>query len=40
VRTVPCDDPHVQATLHPVVSWHEVSLDPTADGWRGRVVAR
>ncbi|MBA2281846.1 MAG: archease [Acidimicrobiia bacterium] len=40
VRTVPCDDPHVEARLHPVVSWHEVSLDPVVDGWRGRVVAR
>jgi SHS2 domain-containing protein len=40
VRTVPCDDPHVIATLPPVMSWHEVSLDPDADGWHGRVVAR
>jgi hypothetical protein len=42
LSTVPAHDPHVAAALPHVVSWHEVSLEPTGngDGWRGRVVAR
>lgn len=42
VATVPAADPHVSAALPHVVSWHEVSLEPTGSNgaWRGRVVAR
>lgn len=42
VVTVPADDPHVDAALPHVVSWHEVCLEPDGEGtgWHGRVVAR
>jgi hypothetical protein len=39
--TVPADDPHVQAALPPVISWHEVALEAGPGGdWSGRIVAR
>lgn len=41
VDTVPVDDPHVQSSLPPVISWHEVSLEAGPGGdWSGRIVAR
>lgn len=40
VEVVPAAEPRVHASLPHVLSWHEVSLDPDADGWHGRVVAR
>lgn len=45
VCSVPADDPHVDASLPSVLSWHEVSLDQHGNGssasaWRGRVFAR
>ena len=39
--TVAADDPHVQPSLPPVISWHEVTLEPSPAGdWYGRIVAR
>ena len=39
--TVQADHPHVRSELAPVISWHEVSLEPRAGGgWTGRIVAR
>ena len=41
VDTVPVDDPHVQSSLPPVISWHEVRLDANPAGdWSGRIIAR
>lgn len=41
IDTVAADDPHVQAALPPVISWHEVTLEPEPDGsWSGRIIAR
>jgi SHS2 domain-containing protein len=41
VDTVAADDPHVQPSLPPVISWHEVLLEPGPGGvWSGRIVAR
>jgi hypothetical protein len=41
IDTVSADDPHVHVTLPPVISWHEVSLEPDdTGGWSGRIVAR
>lgn len=41
IDTVAADDPHLQASLPPVISWHEVTLEPGASGdWSGRIVAR
>jgi hypothetical protein len=41
IDTVPVDDPHVQSSLPPVISWHEVSLDAGPGGdWSGRIIAR
>ena len=41
IDTVPADDPHVQPLLAPVISWHEVTLEPGASGtWSGRIIAR
>jgi len=41
IDTVSADDPHVHPSLPPVISWHEVSLEPDAAGdWSGRIVAR
>ena len=41
VDTVRADDRHLQPALAPVVSWHEVTLEPDAvGGWSGRIVAR
>ena len=41
VGTVPVADPHVEAALPHVVSWHEVCLEPDGErgAWRGRVCA-
>lgn len=41
VGTVPVADPHVEAALPHVVSWHEVCLEPVDErgAWRGRVCA-
>ena len=39
--TVDAGHPHVRSGLGPVVSWHEVTLEPGPDGgWTGRIVAR
>ena len=39
--TVQADLPHVRSGLAPVISWHEVTLEPGTDGgWSGRIVAR
>lgn len=39
--TVQADQPHVHSELAPVISWHEVTLEPCPDGgWSGRIVAR
>lgn len=39
--TVDADHPHVRSDLAPVISWHEVTLEPGPDGgWSGRIVAR
>jgi SHS2 domain-containing protein len=39
--TVEADHPHVHSDLAPVISWHEVTLEPDAHGgWSGRIVAR
>jgi SHS2 domain-containing protein len=39
--TVQADLPHVHSELAPVISWHEVSLEPApGGGWAGRIVAR
>ena len=39
--TVQADLPHVHSELGPVISWHEVTLEPGPDGgWWGRIVAR
>lgn len=39
--TVEADHPHVHSELAPVISWHEVSLEPGPHGgWTGRIVAR
>jgi hypothetical protein len=41
VHSVPVDPEHDHASLGPVVSWHEVTLEPAGDGtWSGRIVAR
>ncbi|MBA2496498.1 MAG: archease [Acidimicrobiia bacterium] len=41
VQVVPADDAHVNGVVPPLLSWHEVSLAPQADGgWVGRVAAR
>jgi hypothetical protein len=41
VDTVPVDDPHLQSSLPPVISWHEVRLDVNPGGdWSGRIIAR
>jgi hypothetical protein len=41
VGTVPAADPHVEAAMPHVVSWHEVCLEPDGErgAWRGRVCA-
>ena len=39
--TVDAEHPHVHSDLGPVISWHEVTLEPGPDGgWIGRIVAR
>lgn len=39
--TVQADLPHVHSELAPVISWHEVTLEPgPGGGWSGRIVAR
>jgi hypothetical protein len=39
--TVQADLPHVHSELAPVISWHEVTLEPEpGGGWSGRIVAR
>lgn len=39
--TVQADQPHVRSDLAPVISWHEVTLEPCPrGGWSGRIVAR
>lgn len=39
--TVQADLPHVRSDLGPVISWHEVTLEPgPGGGWSGRIVAR
>jgi SHS2 domain-containing protein len=41
VHSVPVDPEHDHPALGPVVSWHEVTLEPSSDGdWYGRIVAR
>lgn len=41
IDTVSADEPHVDATLPHVLSWHEVTLEPDENGgWRARVIAR
>lgn len=41
VDTVPADDPHVQTSLPPVISWHEVCVEAGPSGeWSGRILAR
>jgi hypothetical protein len=41
IDTVAADDPRVHTAVPPVISWHEVSLEPAAGGaWTGRIVAR
>lgn len=41
VHSVPVDPDHQHAALGPVLSWHEVALEPAPDGtWSGRIVAR
>ena len=41
LATVQADHPHVRSDLAPVISWHEVTLEPGPDGgWSGRIVAR
>lgn len=41
IDTVAADDPRVHAAVPPVISWHEVALEPGVGGaWTGRIVAR
>ena len=41
VHSVAVDPEHDHPGLGPVVSWHEVTLEPSSDGdWSGRIVAR
>lgn len=41
VHSVAVDPEHDHPALGPVVSWHEVTLEPGSDGdWSGRIVAR
>ena len=41
IDTVDADDPRVHVAVPPVISWHEVTLEPGSGGdWSGRIVAR
>jgi hypothetical protein len=41
IDTVAADDPRVHSAVPPVISWHEVALEPGEGGdWSGRIVAR
>lgn len=41
IDSVEADHPHVHSGLSPVISWHEVSIEPCpGGGWAGRIVAR